>query len=380
FKSKKEQQDILEKLKEGKIDIIIGTHRLLSNDVQFKDLGLLIVDEEHRFGVEAKEKLRKIRENIDTLTMTATPIPRTLNFSLLGVRDISVIETPPPNRLPVYTEIINWDKSIIRDAINKELARNGQVFFVSDKIYDLELITEELRAIVPTARFAIAHGQMHTNHLEKIMEEFLERKYDVLVTTKIIESGLDIPNANTIIINRANNFGLAELYQLRGRVGRSNKQAYCYLVIPNDYKIPEKSLKRIQALEEFTELGSGLKLAMRDMELRGVGNLFGAEQSGFITDLGYELYSRILDEAVQELKEEEFAELFAEQDQTHKKLLKNDNLEIDYDQNAFFPQDYVPSETERYAFYKRMYQSKTPQEVSDLEKEAIDRFGRLPQE
>ncbi|HRT67649.1 MAG TPA: transcription-repair coupling factor, partial [Bacteroidota bacterium] len=380
FKSKKEQQDILEKLKEGKIDIIIGTHRLLSDDVQFKDLGLLIIDEEHRFGVEAKEKLRKIRENIDTLTMTATPIPRTLNFSLLGVRDISVIETPPPNRLPVYTEIINWDKSIIRDAINKELARNGQVFFVSDKIYDLELITEELRAIVPTARFAIAHGQMHTNHLEKIMEEFLERKYDVLVTTKIIESGLDIPNANTIIINRANNFGLAELYQLRGRVGRSNKQAYCYLVIPNDYKIPEKSLKRIQALEEFTELGSGLKLAMRDMELRGVGNLFGAEQSGFITDLGYELYSRILDEAVQELKEEEFAELFAEQDQTHKKLLKNDNLEIDYDQNAFFPQDYVPSETERYAFYKRMYQSKTPQEVSDLEKEAIDRFGRLPQE
>jgi transcription-repair coupling factor (superfamily II helicase) len=380
FKSKTEQYNILEKLKDGKIDIIIGTHRLLSNDVQFKDLGLLIIDEEHRFGVEAKEKLRKMRENIDTLTMTATPIPRTLNFSLLGVRDISVIETPPPNRLPVYTEIINWNKSIIRDAINKELARNGQVFFVSDKIYDLELITEELRAIVPNARFATAHGQMHTNHLEKIMEEFLERKYDVLVTTKIIESGLDIPNANTIIINRANNFGLAELYQLRGRVGRSNKQAYCYLVLPKDDKIPEKSLKRIQALEEFTELGSGLKLAMRDMELRGVGNLFGSEQSGFITDLGYELYSRVLDEAVQELKEEEFAQLFADQSQFHKKLLKNENLEIDYDQNAFFSQDYVPSETERYAFYKRMYQAKTPQEVSDLEKEAIDRFGRLPQE
>lgn len=378
FKSKKEQEEVIAKLKEGKVDIVIGTHRLLSNDVIFKDLGLLIIDEEHRFGVEAKEKLRKIKENIDTLTMTATPIPRTLNFSLLGVRDISVIETPPPNRLPVYTEIINWDKSLIRDAINKELARNGQVFFVSDKILDLEMITEELKAIVPTARFAIAHGQMHTNHLEKIMEEFLEKKYDVLVTTKIIESGLDIPNANTIIINRAHNFGLAELYQLRGRVGRSNKQAFCYLVIPSDYKIPEKSLKRIQALEEFTELGSGLKLAMRDMELRGVGNLFGAEQSGYITDLGYELYSRVLDEAVQELKEEEFAELFAGQDNTYKKLLKNDNIEIDYDQNAFFPQDYVPSETERFAFYKRMYQTKTMQEINDLEKEAIDRFGKLP--
>lgn len=380
FKNKKEQLEILEKLRDGKIDIIIGTHRLLSQDVLFKDLGLLIIDEEHRFGVEAKEKLRKLRENIDTLTMTATPIPRTLNFSLLGVRDISVIETPPPNRLPVYTEIINWDKSVIRDAFNKELARNGQIFFVSDKIHDLELITEELRLIVPTARFAIAHGQMHTSHLEKIMEEFLERKFDVLVTTKIIESGLDIPNANTIIINRAHNFGLAELYQLRGRVGRSNKQAYCYLVIPSDYKLPEKTLKRIQSLEEFTELGSGLRLAMRDMELRGVGNLFGAEQSGYITDLGYELYSKVLDEAVQELKEEEFAELFAAENNKHKKLLMNNNLEIDYDENAFFSQEYVPSETERFAFYKRMYQAKNNQEVADLENEAIDRFGKLPPE
>jgi transcription-repair coupling factor (superfamily II helicase) len=378
FKSKKEQEEVLKQLKDGKIDIIIGTHRLLSNDVQFKDLGLLIIDEEHRFGVAAKEKLRKMRENIDTLTMTATPIPRTLNFSLLGVRDISVIETPPPNRLPVYTEIINWDKSAIRDAFTKELSRHGQIFFVSDKVYDLELITQELRTIIPNARFGIAHGQMNTAHLEKIMEEFLERKYDVLVTTKIIESGLDIPNANTIFINRAQNFGLAELYQLRGRVGRSNKQAYCYLIVPNDHKLPERSLKRLQALEEFTDLGSGLKLAMRDMELRGVGNLFGAEQSGYISDLGYELYSRVLDEAVQELKEEEFSELFAEQNHSQKKLLKNDNIEIDYDQNAFFPNDYVPSETERYAFYKRLYQAKTPQEINDLENEAIDRFGKLP--
>ncbi len=378
FKSKKEQEEVLKQLKDGKIDIIIGTHRLLSNDVQFKDLGLLIIDEEHRFGVAAKEKLRKMRENIDTLTMTATPIPRTLNFSLLGVRDISVIETPPPNRLPVYTEIINWDKSAIRDAFTKELSRHGQIFFVSDKVYDLELITQELRTIIPNARFGIAHGQMNTAHLEKIMEEFLERKYDVLVTTKIIESGLDIPNANTIFINRAQNFGLAELYQLRGRVGRSNKQAYCYLIVPNDHKLPERSLKRLQALEEFTDLGSGLKLAMRDMELRGVGNLFGAEQSGYISDLGYELYSRVLDEAVQELKEEEFSELFAEQNHSQKKLLKNDNIEIDYDQNAFFPNDYVPSETERYAFYKRLYQAKSPQEINDLENEAIDRFGKLP--
>lgn len=380
FKTKNDLKDSVKKIEEGKIDIIIGTHRLLSEDVKFKNLGLLIIDEEHRFGVAAKEKLRYLKTNIDTLTMTATPIPRTLNFSLLGVRDISVIETPPPNRLPVYTEVIKWDKNSFRKAMLRELSRNGQAFFVSDKIYDLDKIASEIKIIVPEARVNTAHGQMKSKDLEAIMERFIAREYDILVTTKIVESGLDIPNANTIFINRAHNFGLAELYQLRGRVGRSNIQAYCYLIIPNEEKISEKSIRRLQALEEFTDLGSGLKLAMRDMEIRGTGNLLGAEQSGFIDDIGYELYSKILEEAVREIKEEEYPELFVSKTDLAQRILRNDDLEIEYYRNAFINKELVESETERFVLYRRMYNLESFDKVKDFENELIDRFGKLPEE
>ncbi len=380
FKTKSELKESLEKIEKGEIDIVIGTHRLLSEDVKFKDLGLLIIDEEHRFGVAAKEKLRHLKINIDTLTMTATPIPRTLNFSLLGVRDISVIETPPPNRLPVYTEVIKWDKSTFRKAALRELSRNGQIFFVSDKIYDLDKIAIEINNIVPEAKITIAHGQMKPKELESIMEKFLAREFNILVTTKIIESGLDIPNANTIFINRAQNFGLAELYQLRGRVGRSNIQAYCYLIIPSEDKISEKSIRRLQALEEFTDLGSGLKLAMRDMEIRGAGNLLGAEQSGFIDDLGYELYSKILEEAVREIKEEEYPELLTSKLDVSKKVLGSEELEIEYSKDSYINKEYVASETERFILYRRMFNLDSFENVKDFENELIDRFGKLPEE
>jgi transcription-repair coupling factor (superfamily II helicase) len=380
FRSGKELKESIEQINAGKMDIVVGTHRLLSQDVKFKELGLLIIDEEHRFGVSAKEKLRHLKENVDTLTMTATPIPRTLNFSLMGVRDISVIETPPPNRLPVYTEVIHWNKEFFREAVLKELSRGGQVFFVSDKVYDLDTITAGLKSIVPEANFGIAHGQMKSTELESVMEKFIEKKFDILVTTKIIESGLDIPNANTIFVNRSQNFGLAELYQLRGRVGRSNIQAYCYLLIPEDVKLPEKSVRRLQALEEFTELGSGLKLAMKDMEIRGTGNLLGAEQSGFIDDIGFELYSKILEEAVREIKDEEFAELFKSNEEIRRSILRNPEFEIDYNESSFLTDIYVPSDTERYLLYRRLYSINTIDEVKDLEKELEDRFGKLTTE
>jgi len=378
FRSQSELKESISKIKEGKIDIVIGTHRLLSSDIQFKDLGLLIIDEEHRFGVSAKEKLRTIKENVETLTMTATPIPRTLNFSLLGVRDISVIETPPPNRLPVYTEVVKWNKHLFREVLLNELNRNGQAFFVSDKVYNLDQIAAELQSAVPEAKFGIAHGQMKPTELEQVMEQFVSKKFDVLVTTKIIESGLDIPNANTIFINQAQNFGLAELYQLRGRVGRNNLQAYCYLFVPNDIKLPEKSIRRLQALEEFTDLGSGLKLAMRDMEIRGTGNLLGAEQSGFIEDIGFELYTKILEEAVQEIKQEEFSYIFNDDSLNKSQILRNTELEIDFDQNSYIPDQFIPSDNERYSIYKRLYSINNIEEVKEIEKELIDRFGQLP--
>lgn len=380
FRSKSDLKDSIQQIDEGKIDIIIGTHRILSEDVKFNNLGLLIIDEEHRFGVAAKEKLRYLKTNIDTLNMTATPIPRTLNFSLLGVRDISIIETPPPNRLPVYTEVIKWDKNSFRKAVLRELSRNGQAFFVSDKIFDLDKIASEIRSIVPEARVVSAHGQMKPKDLEAIMERFIAREYDILVTTKIVESGLDIPNANTIFINRAQNFGLAELYQLRGRVGRSNIQAYCYLIVPSEEKISEKSIRRLQALEEFTDLGSGLKLAMRDMEIRGAGNLLGAEQSGYIDDIGYELYSRILEEAVTEIKQEEYPELFASKSDISQRILRNDDLEIEYTKDAYINKEYVESETERFVLYRRMYNLSSFDNVKDFENELVDRFGKLTEE
>jgi len=378
FRSASQQKDIVAKNSDGKIDILIGTHRLLSKDIQFRDLGLLIIDEEHRFGVSAKEKLRQFRSTVDTLTLTATPIPRTLNFSLMGARDLSTIETPPRNRVPVSTEIIEWSDEIVTQTIKKEVERGGQVFFVSDRVEDLEKLKSNMNMLMPNFRFASAHGQMKPADLENIMESFIEGKYDVLVSTKIIESGIDIPNANTIIINRAQNFGMAELYQLRGRVGRTNKQAYCYLIIPNSYKLPLNALRRLQAIEEFSELGSGLKLALRDLEIRGAGNLLGAEQSGFIIDIGFELFQKVLDEAVTELKYEEFSDIFG--DKTEKPKFYTQDIAIEIDSDAFFPEDYIKRDTDRFSYYKKLYNLKSNGELQDLVREITDRYGKLPKQ
>ncbi len=352
FRSRKEQAKILEELAAGKIDIVIGTHRLLSKDVRFKDLGLLIIDEEHRFGVEAKEKLRKLRTNVDTLTLTATPIPRTLHFSLIGARDLSVISTPPRNRLPIVTEIAEFDVRLIRDAILKEIHRGGQAYFVHDNVQHIDDMCTYLQEHIPEARFRVAHGQMRSTQLEQVMLHFLEKKFDVLVCTKIIESGLDIPNVNTIVINRADRFGMAELYQLRGRVGRSSVQAYAYLVVPPISSLPKTTISRLQAVEEFTELGSGFNLAMRDLEIRGTGNLLGAEQSGFITEMGFEMYERVLEEAVVELKEQEFQKLF--EGAPVEIRGKRTETTIESDLEAYIPDFYVESDTERLDIYRRL--------------------------
>lgn len=380
FRTKKDQSKIIENTKSGKVDILIGTHRLLSKDIEFKNLGLLIVDEEHRFGVAHKEKLRQLKANVDTLTLTATPIPRTLNFSLMGARDLSLIETAPRNRIPVTTEIIEWDNNAIIEAINNEVTRGGQVFFVSDKIDDIEIIASELKKLLPQYSFAIAHGQMKTTELEDIMNNFISGNYDVLIATKIIESGIDIPNANTILINRAQNFGLAELYQLRGRVGRSNIQAYCYLLIPPAYKLAQKSLQRLQAIEEFTELGSGFKLSMRDLEIRGAGNLLGAEQSGFIIDIGFELYQKVLDEAVNELKFTEFSDLFVNEEVEEKAKYLNEDIAIDIDEDALFPVNYIKSDADRFIYYKKLYTLNNNKELDSIVREIVDKYGKMPKE
>ncbi|MBK7032184.1 MAG: transcription-repair coupling factor [Ignavibacteria bacterium] len=379
FRSKQEQKEILERIKSLKADIVIGTHRLLSKDVDFKNLGLLIIDEEHRFGVAAKEKLRQLRSSVDTLTLTATPIPRTLNFSLMGARDLSVIETPPRNRLPIRTEILQWADDVLREALLRELERGGQAFIVTDRIHDMDKLMMKFKMLVPTLRIAMAHGQMESDHLEDVMEGFLERKFDVLIATKIIESGLDIPNANTMIIEHADNFGLAELYQLRGRVGRSNTQAYCFLLIPPPHTLSRTALRRLQALEEYTDLGSGFQLAMRDLEIRGAGNLLGGEQSGFIMDMGFELYQKILDEAVTELRHEEFSQLFA----GTKALtddFTNEDIAVELDADALLPKAYIPGDTDRYDVYKRLYNAHEQREVDLVFNELRDRFGALPQE
>ena len=378
FRKKKAQTEIIENIKKGTIDILIGTHRLLSKDIDFKDLGLLVIDEEQRFGVSAKEKLRKMKVSVDTLTLTATPIPRTLNFSLMGARDLSIIETPPRNRIPVYTEISEWDEGLITSAIRKEIQRGGQVFFVNDKVEDLEKLTMDLQMLMPDVKFAIAHGQMRTSELESVMEKFIQGKYDVLVSTKIVESGLDIPNANTMIINRSHHFGLAELYQLRGRVGRTNMQAYCYLLIPPVTKITNKALKRLQAIEEFTDLGSGFQLAMRDLEIRGAGDLLGPEQSGYINDMGMEMYQKILDESVNELRLEEFSDIFKDSEQPAVKYFKNEDISIELDTDAMFPEGYIRNDTDRFTYYKRLYKAADREELEDIVEEITDRFGKLP--
>lgn len=376
FKNKTEQNKVLKELETGNVDIVIGTHRLLSQDVKFKDLGLLIVDEEQRFGVSAKEKLKNFRASVDVLTLTATPIPRTLQFSLMGARDLSIINTPPPNRQPVYTEIHGFNEALIRDAIVQEMSRGGQVFFIHNRVKNIEETAELIRSLVPDVRVRFAHGQMTGSQLEKIISDFYQHKFDVLVSTNIVENGIDISNANTIIINHADHFGLAELHQLRGRVGRSNRKAFCYLITRPIETLSTEARKRLLALEEFSDLGSGFNIAMRDLDIRGAGDILGAEQSGFINDIGFELYTKILNDAVRELKESEFSDLF--EDIEAKTELPETTVE--FDETALLPVAYVYDNVERLNLYRKLAQAKTEQEMKDWEEEITDRFGPIPQE
>lgn len=377
FRSEKEIKETLKRVKEGQVDILIGTHRVVSKDIDFKNLGLLIIDEEQKFGVKTKDKLKEMKVNVDVLTLSATPIPRTLHFSLMGARDLSIIATPPPNRQPVTTELHTFNETIIRDAVSYELKRGGQVFFVHNRVSDIESIANIIYKLVPDCRITIAHGQMEGHQLEKAMLKFVEGEYDVLVSTNIIESGLDIPNANTIIINQAHMFGLSDLHQMRGRVGRSNKKAYCYLLTQPTSVLTADSRKRLAALEEFTELGDGFKVAMRDLDIRGAGNLLGAEQSGFINDLGYETYHKILDDAVQELKETEFKDLFASELAEKAKLIVQDCV-IETDLEILIPDSYVANISERLGLYSRLDSIKDEEQLEKIGGELKDRFGPLP--
>jgi transcription-repair coupling factor (superfamily II helicase) len=373
LKNKATQTELTRRLTSGQIDIVIGTHRLLSKDIGFKDLGLLIIDEEQRFGVSAKEKLRQLRSSVDTLTLTATPIPRTLHFSLMGARDLSLIATPPRNRVPIITEIVEFNEHLIREAVMREVHRGGQVYIVHDRIQTMEEFIERIKGIVPGVRIRHAHGQMHARELEDVMVEFLEKKFDVLVSTKIIESGLDIPNVNTIVVNRADRFGMAELYQLRGRVGRSNVQAYALLITPPKESLSRDAMRRLQAMREFTELGSGFGIAMRDLEIRGAGNMLGSEQSGFIVTMGFETYTRILEEAVGELKSEEFESMFGTEQQK-----RPDETAIDSEMEALIPEEYVESDTERLEVYRRLYAVNREEQISEIGEALSDRFGPHP--
>lgn len=375
FRSRAEQKKTLKKLKEGKVDIVIGTHRITSKDVDFNDLGLLIVDEEQRFGVKAKEKLKKYRATIDVLTLTATPIPRTLQFSLMGARDLSIITTPPPNRQPVQTEIHSMDEDLIRDAILQEVARGGQVFFIHNRVKNIEQMASMIRRLIPDIRVRFAHGQMSSKKLEKLIEDFYDHKFDVLVSTNIVENGIDIPNANTMIINRADRFGLAELHQLRGRVGRSNRKAFCFLITPPIETLTPEARKRMLALEEFSDLGAGFNIAMRDLDIRGAGDILGAEQSGFINDLGFELYKKILNDAVKELKQDEFDDVFEAVESTV--ALPETQVEMDWP--ALLENNYVSDNVERLNMYRKLAGASSEQEIDDWQEELRDRFGPIPQ-
>ncbi len=374
FRTRAEQKKILDRLKSGDVDIIIGTHRLLSADVQFKDLGLLVIDEEQRFGVRHKERLRALKVTVDTITLTATPIPRTLQLSLMGARDLSTIETPPQNRHPIITQICTWDRELIHRAITYEIDRGGQVFFVHNRVQTMEAMVASLKQIVPMARIAYAHGQMREKDLERVMNEFYQRRYDVLVSTMIIENGLDIPNCNTIIINRADRFGLAQLYQLRGRVGRSDRQAYAYLIVPPHDRLNEVTVKRLYAIEEFSELGSGLKIALRDLEIRGAGNLLGHQQSGFINAVGYDLYQKILKETVERIQHETLPEEMLAQ------KLPQVDAAVDIDSDVFLPDEYIGSSSEKVLIYHRLLHLESLSSIDSLVKELRDRFGPLPPE
>ncbi|QDH78212.1 transcription-repair coupling factor [Echinicola soli] len=377
FRSTKQVKEITKQVTSGEIDILVGTHRIVNKDIQFKDLGLLIIDEEQKFGVKVKDQLKELRVNVDVLTLTATPIPRTLHFSLMGARDLSVIATPPPNRQPVTTEIHTFEEEVIRDAVSRELQRGGQVFFVHNRVGEIDSIANLIMRLIPDAKVAGAHGQMDGKQLEKVMIRFIEGEFDVLVSTNIIESGLDIPNANTIIINRAHMFGLSDLHQMRGRVGRSNKKAYCYLLTSPMSGLTAEARKRLQTLEEFSDLGDGFKVAMRDLDIRGAGNLLGAEQSGFITDLGFEMYHKILDEAVQELKENEFASLFEVDLKEKVKVLVQDCV-IETDMELLIPEDYVTNISERLNLYSKLDNIKTEEELAKFANSVLDRFGPIP--
>ncbi len=365
FRSSAEQKKTLADLKRGLVDVIIGTHRVLSKDVIFKDLGLLIIDEEQRFGVAHKEKIKQLKENIDVLTLTATPIPRTLHMSLVGIRDMSVLEEPPVDRVPIQTYVMEYNDEMVREAINRELARNGQVYYVYNRVHDIDEVAGHVAQLVPNASVVFAHGQMQERQLEKIMFDFVNGDIDVLVSTTIIETGLDIPNANTMIIHDADRMGLSQLYQLRGRVGRSSRTSYAFLMYKRDKMLKEEAERRLQAIREFTELGSGIKIAMRDLEIRGAGNVLGAEQHGHMEAVGYDLYCKLLNQAVQALKgkreeEEEFQTV------------------VDCDINAYIPGGYIKNEYQKLDIYKRISAIENEEEYMDMQDELIDRFGELP--
>ena len=378
FRTAKEKRLVLEDLKAGKIDILIGTHQLVGKGVEFKNLGLLIVDEEQKFGVSVKEKLRSLKTNVDVLTLTATPIPRTLQFSLMAARDLSVIATPPPNRYPIESEVVRFNEATIRDGILYEMQRGGQVYFIHNRVENIQEVAGMLQRLIPDARIRVGHGQMDGKKLEKNLLEFMDGKYDILIATTIIENGLDVPNANTIFINNAQNFGLSDLHQMRGRVGRSNKKAFCYFITPPMSALSSDAQKRIQAIEQYAELGSGIKIAMKDLEIRGAGDLLGGEQSGFINDIGFETYQKILKEAIDELKENEYKHLYTEKDEDESNSTFVKEIQIDTDLEVLFPDDYINSVSERLSLYNRLNALNDETELAAFQRDLEDRFGPLP--
>ena len=382
-RSAKQQKEIKQGLADGSVDMVIGTHKLIGKGIRFKDLGLLIIDEEQKFGVAVKEKLRQMKVNVDTLTLTATPIPRTLQFSLMGARDLSIIQTPPPNRYPIQTEIHTFSPEVIAEAINFEMSRNGQVFIVNNRINNLQSLAEMVQRYVPDARVCIGHGRMNPEELEKVVLDFMNYDYDVMISTTIVENGIDVPNANTIIINSANMYGLSDLHQMRGRVGRSNRKAFCYLIAPPLAALPDDARRRLQAIENFSDLGSGIHIAMQDLDIRGAGNMLGAEQSGFIADLGYETYQKVLNEAMAELRETEFAEMYAEDTRNETGKVSGetfvDETNIESDIPAFLPEEYVPSSGERMALYRELDGFTEERQIEDFRNRLRDRFGQIPE-
>ncbi|MEH7080869.1 TRCF domain-containing protein, partial [Bacillus velezensis] len=366
FRSRKQQLETMKGLKEGSVDIVVGTHRLLSKDIVYKDLGLLIIDEEQRFGVSHKEKIKQLKANVDVLTLTATPIPRTLHMSMLGVRDLSVIETPPENRFPVQTYVVEYNAALVREAIERELSRDGQIYFLYNRVEDIERMAEQISMLVPDAKVAVAHGRMNEGELESVMYAFLDGQYDVLVSTTIIETGVDIPNVNTLIVHDADRMGLSTLYQLRGRVGRSNRVAYAYFTYKQDKVLTEVAEKRLQTIKEFTELGSGFKIAMRDLSIRGAGNLLGAQQHGFIDSVGFDLYSQMLKDAIEQRRGVKKEDLIT--------------VEIDIEVDAYLPDTYIQDSKQKIEMYKQFRRVETFDELNDVQDELMDRFGEFPVE